>query len=119
MAPAPVSLAGSLAIYEPYDETTHIGTRFPDKSVQLTRLLKASDSDELIGDLARLVAQRGVVFFTAQDITITEQKELATRLGELSGKPKTSGLHKHPISENTSELGAEVSIISSKECVQA
>ena len=44
---------------------------------------------------------------------LRKQKELATRLGELSGKPKESKLHKHPISENTPELGGDVSVISS------
>jgi len=37
------------------------------------------------------VSQRGVVFFRAQDDLTNElQKELAQRLGELSGKPSTS-----------------------------
>lgn len=113
MVAAPTSLSGSLAVYESYDVTSHIGTRFPSADVQLSRLLTAPNSDELIRDLATLVSQRGVVFFTNQTIGIEQQKELGARLGELSGKPATSKLHKHPISETTSELGAEVSIISS------
>lgn len=103
----------SLSTFKSHDETPHIGTRFPDKSVQLSKLLAAANSDELIKDLATLVSHRGVVFFTDQDITIDQQKELGTRLGELSGKPVTSKLHVHPISENVPELGADVSVISS------
>jgi len=103
----------SLAEFDSYDVTTHVGTRFPDKGVQLSTFLTAPNADELIKDLATLVSHRGVVFFTAQDLTIDQQKELGQRLGELTGKPKTSKLHKHPITETTSELGAEISVISS------
>jgi alpha-ketoglutarate-dependent taurine dioxygenase len=64
-----------------------------------------------------LVSQRGVVFFRKQDdITNELQKELVQRLGELSGKPKTSGLHIHPVSNSGRELGGkddEISVISS------
>jgi alpha-ketoglutarate-dependent taurine dioxygenase len=57
------------------------------------------------------------VFFRKQnDITNELQKELVQRLGELSGKPKTSGLHIHPVSNSGRELGGkddEISVISS------
>jgi hypothetical protein len=116
--PSATSLkSSSLDAYPHYDETPVIGTRFPDASVQLSAFLTASNSDELIKDLATLVSHRGVVFFTNQDLTITQQKELGTRLGELSGKPATSTLHIHPISEDVPELGADVSVISSEGCV--
>ncbi len=64
------------------------------------------------------VSQRGVVFFRQQDgITNELQKELVQRLGELSGKPATSRLHIHPISNAAREHGApgdnEISVISS------
>ncbi|KII84889.1 hypothetical protein PLICRDRAFT_45724 [Plicaturopsis crispa FD-325 SS-3] len=114
MVAAPPSILGSLAAYENYDETTHIGTRFPSKSVQLSQFLDAPNADELIRDLATAVSHRGVVFFTDQDITIEQQKVLATRMGELTGRPASSKLHRHPISQETSELGAETSVISSK-----
>lgn len=113
MAPAPVDVLGSLSSFESYDETTHIGTRFPSPSTQLSEFLTAANADELVRDLATLVSHRGVVFFTNQNLTIEQQKVLATRLGELSGKPKTSKLHKHPISEDLPELGAEISVITS------
>ncbi|KAF9467603.1 taurine catabolism dioxygenase [Collybia nuda] len=113
MVAAPKSFLGSLSAFESYDTTVHIGTTFPNKSLQLSKLLTAPNSDELIKDLATLVSHRGVVFLTDQDIAIEQQKELGTRLGELSGKPATSKLHKHPISEDTPELGADVSVITS------
>ncbi|KAA1473286.1 taurine catabolism dioxygenase [Dentipellis sp. KUC8613] len=112
-APLTDAVLGSLAAYHSYDKTPHVGTRFPDPSVQLSQWLKAENSDELIRDLAKLVSHRGVVFFSNQDLTPDEQLVLGTRLGELSGKPKTSTLHKHPVTEATPELGADISVISS------
>lgn len=65
------------------------------------------------------VSQRGVVFFRKQDgITNELQKELVQRLGELSGKPTTSKLHIHPVSNSGRELGGkddEISVISSQQ----
>lgn len=67
------------------------------------------------------VSQRGVVFFRKQDgLTDERQKELMQRLGQLSGKPSTSGLHVHPIYPVSAEARAykgdddEISVISSK-----
>ncbi|THU90611.1 taurine catabolism dioxygenase [Dendrothele bispora CBS 962.96] len=107
------SFLGSLSVFPSQDETTHIGTSFPDKSVQLSQILRAPNSDELIKDLAILTSQRCVVWFRDQDLTIEDQRELGRRMGELSGKPKTSTLHKHPVSENTPELGGDILVISS------
>ena len=112
MAPPTSNIQGSLADYAPQDLTPHIGTSFPE-SVQLSKLISAPNSDELVLDLAKLVAHRGVVFFKAQNITIPQQKELGRRMGELSGKPKESTLHVHPVTEKTSELGDEISVINS------
>lgn len=108
------ALLRSLKRFPSFDQSPHIGTCFPNKSVQISSLLTARNSDELLKDLALLTSHRGVVFFTDQDIGIHQQKQLASRMGELSGKPPTSTLHRHPISEATSELGADVSIISSE-----
>ncbi|PSR73771.1 hypothetical protein PHLCEN_2v10415 [Hermanssonia centrifuga] len=113
MVPAPIPTFRSLQGYNPVDETAHIGTSFPSDSTQLSALLDAENSDELIRDLATLVSHRGVVFFKNQDITIQKQKELGLRLGQLTGRPAESGLHKHPVSEETPELGADTSVISS------
>jgi hypothetical protein len=57
-----------------------------------------------------IVSQRCVVLFRNQDIDIAEQKILAAKLGELTGKPETSMLHTHPIFYN-SEFGDQVSVI--------
>lgn len=64
------------------------------------------------------MSRRGVVFFRKQDnITNELQKELVQRLGELSGKPSTSGLHIHPVSNASREHGVagddQISVISS------
>jgi alpha-ketoglutarate-dependent taurine dioxygenase len=97
------------------DETPAIGTRFMDpNTAQLSQWLV---DDNKMRELALLVARRGVVFFPKQDITIDQQKTLAHRMGELSGRPAGSGLHKHPISPETPELGKDVSVISSMGCV--
>lgn len=65
------------------------------------------------------VSQRGVVFFRKQDGLNNElQKELAQRLGELAGKPETSKLHIHPVSNSGRRLGGkddEISVISSEQ----
>jgi hypothetical protein len=114
----PSSILGSLSAFPSRDETPHIGTRFP-ASVQLSQLLAAprGESDELIKDLGVLSAHRGVVFFEGQDITLAQQKELVLRMSGLTGAPATSGLHRHPISEESKELGADTSVISSEGCV--
>ena len=66
-----------------------------------------------------LVSQRGVVFFRKQaDLDNDLQKQLAQRLGELSGKPATSKLHIHPVHNSGRRLGGkddEISILSSKQ----
>lgn len=50
--------------------------------------MKETKTQDLSADTAQ-VSQRGVVF----DL----QKQLVQRLGELTGKPVTSGLHIHPL----------------------
>lgn len=110
----PLPLLGSLKEFPNLHLTPHIGTEFTSPNTQLSALLAAENSDELIRDLATLVSHRGVVFFRAQDLTIQQQKELALRLGQLTGRPATSSLHRHPVSEDTPELGADTSVISSQ-----
>jgi len=114
MAPAPFSLLGSLSEFDSRDETPAIGTLFTSPNVQLANLLVHPNSDVLLRDLATLVSHRGVVFFKHQRLSTVQLRELGSRLGELSGKPRTSTLHKHPISESTPELGADISVISSE-----
>ena len=62
------------------------------------------------------------MFFRKQDeITNDLQKQLVARLGQLSwnfDKPKTSGLHIHPVSNSGRTLGGkddEISVISSEQ----
>lgn len=65
------------------------------------------------------MSQRGVVFFRKQDNLDNDlQKELVQRLGELSGKPSTSGLHIHPVVNSGREHSVkddEISVISSQQ----
>jgi alpha-ketoglutarate-dependent taurine dioxygenase len=113
MVSAPLTRFPSLEPHGFVDETSHVGTSFPSDTVQLSHWLTASNSDELIRDVARLVSYRGVVFFKNQDLTIQQQKDLGLRLGRLTGRPAESTLHKHPISQDSPELGADTSVISS------
>lgn len=74
-------------------------------------------------DLTRCtVSQRGVVFFRKQDDLDNDlQKELADRLGKLAGKPASSGLHIHPVSNSGRALGGKddnISVISSVQARQ-
>jgi len=111
----PLQLKGVLEQFKYFDVTPIIGREFEDAN--LAEWLCAPNSDDLIRDLAITVSQCGVVFFRAQnDITNDLQKELIRRLGELSGKPKISGIHIHPFSNSARDNGGdddEISIISS------
>lgn len=113
----PLEYRGKLDEFDSFDVTPIIGREFPD--AKLVDWLRAPNSDELLRDLAVTISQRGVVFFRAQDDLTNElQKELAQRLGELSGKPSTSKLHIHPVSNSQRELGGkddEISVISSEQ----
>ncbi|KAJ9142918.1 Taurine catabolism dioxygenase [Pleurostoma richardsiae] len=111
----PLKLSGALNSYESFDVTPAIGREFP--AANLVEWLNAPNSDELLRDLAVTISQRGVVFFRAQDELDNDlQKKLILRLGELTGRPATSGLHIHPILNSERELGGsdpEISTISS------
>ncbi|OOQ89300.1 putative alpha-ketoglutarate-dependent sulfonate dioxygenase [Penicillium brasilianum] len=113
----PLKSSGALDAFESFDVTPVIGREFPNAS--LKDFLRAPNSDELLRDLALTISQRGVVFFRKQDGLDDElQKELVQRLGELSGKPKTSGLHIHPIANSGREHSVaddEISVISSQQ----
>ncbi|KAK0629262.1 hypothetical protein B0T17DRAFT_589129 [Bombardia bombarda] len=113
----PLKLSGALDHFESFDVTPVIGREFP--KVDVVELLSAPNSDELLRDLAITISQRGVVFFRAQNsLTDDLQKQLVHRLGQLSGKPATSGLHIHPVSNASRELGGkdnEISVISSQQ----
>jgi len=111
----PLKYSGSLDRYESIDVTPVIGTEYP--TANLVEWIDAPNSDELLRDLAIKISERGVVLFRAQDNLSNEtQKQLIQKLGELAGKPKTSGLHIHPILNSERDLGGndlEISTISS------
>ncbi|KAL2257833.1 hypothetical protein VTK26DRAFT_9112 [Humicola hyalothermophila] len=113
----PLKLSGALDHLEYFDVTPVIGREYV--NVDLVELLRAENSDALLRDLAITISQRGVVFFRSQNnLTNDLQKELVDRLGKLSGKPATSGLHIHPVSNASREHGAnddEISVISSEQ----
>ncbi|OQE31522.1 hypothetical protein PENSTE_c001G04235 [Penicillium steckii] len=113
----PLELTGALDAFESFDVTPVIGKEFPNAS--LKDFLRAPNSDDLLRDLAVTISRRGVVFFRKQDgLDDDLQKELVQRLGELSGKPKTSGLHIHPVANSGRENSGsddEISVISSEQ----
>lgn len=96
----PLKPTGALLRFPHVDSTVLIGTEFPEGSFQLSTLVQNSQNStttDLFQDLALLVSQRGVVFFRAQKLDITEQREIVRGLGLASGRPGTSGLHVHPL----------------------
>ncbi|KAF1813446.1 TauD-domain-containing protein [Eremomyces bilateralis CBS 781.70] len=113
--PQPLKSSGLLDQFEQFDVTPVIGTEF--STANLVEWINSPNADELLKELAVKISQRGVVFFRAQDsLTNDIQKVLVQRLGELSGKPKTSGLHIHPMSNTGREGGGtdpEITTISS------
>ncbi|GJE90676.1 TauD/TfdA family taurine catabolism dioxygenase [Phanerochaete sordida] len=112
-APTPLALGSSLEPFARADLTPVIGTEFG-RGVQLSELLKAPNADDLVRDIAILVSQRNVVFFRDQTLSIEEQKLLGSKLGELTGKPASSKLHIHPVTQEGTENGDEVCPVSSE-----
>ncbi|CAJ2509733.1 Uu.00g056330.m01.CDS01 [Anthostomella pinea] len=106
----PLVNSGSLGNFEQNDITPVIGTEF--YGLQIRDLLQWKD--QAVKDLAATVSQRGVVFLRDQDVTPTEMKDFIIRLSTLAGCPTTSGLHVHPLTEEGSELGDQISVISSE-----
>lgn len=109
----PLKYSGSLDKFEHFDVTPVIGREYPTTSI--VDLLEAPNSDELLRDLAITISERGVVFFRNQsNLTTEHQKQLVQRLGELSGKPKDSTLHIHPIvnAQREDNIGGEDNEIS-------
>ncbi|BEI79629.1 hypothetical protein CcaverHIS002_0101580 [Cutaneotrichosporon cavernicola] len=100
-----------LRAYPHFDNTPGIGTEFRSGGLQIADIL--SDQAKLAA-LARLVSERGVVFFREADITPDEQKTLVQALGEVGGKPPSSKLHVHPLTLPGQVEGDEISIVSNK-----
>ncbi|KXH69391.1 TfdA family Taurine catabolism dioxygenase TauD, partial [Colletotrichum salicis] len=106
----PLVYSGSLDKYKSADITPVIGREY--EGLQVVDLLKADD--QVIRDLAATISQRGVVFLRDQDVTPNQMKDFCLRLTELAGCPESSGLHIHPLTEEGSELGDQISVISSE-----
>ncbi|KAH7376697.1 alpha-ketoglutarate-dependent taurine dioxygenase [Plectosphaerella cucumerina] len=106
----PLTYSGSLDKFTSNDLTPVIGREYLD--LQVVDLLKAED--KVIQDLALTISQRGVVFLRDQDVTPVQMKDFMLRLTEQAGSPSSSGLHVHPLTEEGSELGDQISVISSE-----
>jgi hypothetical protein len=106
----PLSYSGTLDGFKHFDVTPVIGREFSGLGI---RELLDGPAD-LVRDLAITISQRGVVFLRGQgDSTPQEMKELMLRITEAAGCPASSGLHVHPLTEEGSELGDQISVISS------
>lgn len=109
---SPLTYTGKLekAIESKADLTPAIGTEIT--GLQIRSLLQAEDDS--YRDLAALISQPGVVFLKKQDVTPQEMKDFMLRLTHAAGCPSSSGLHVHPLTEEGSELGDQISVISSE-----
>ena len=108
----PIVYSGSLDRYKHQDLTPVIGREY--EGLQVTALLDEPDRHRRIKDLAATISQRGVVFLRNQDVNPYQMRELCELLTEIAGCPKSSGLHVHPLTEEGSELGDQISVISSE-----
>ncbi|KAK7985177.1 TfdA family Taurine catabolism dioxygenase TauD, partial [Apiospora saccharicola] len=106
----PLVYSGTLDEFEQNDLTPVIGREF--YGLQIRDLLKWDDQH--MKDLAATISQRGVVFLRNQDVTPIEMKDFIVRLSTLAGCPESSSLHVHPLTEEGSELGDQISVISSE-----
>lgn len=119
--PAPLELGDAIANWKYEDITLRMGRAYPD--VDLAEVLASPNADTMLRDLAITskwlhiisvlgtklsgvrfidiytpVAQRGLVVFKNQkSLTPTQLKDFTNRLGQLTGKPKDSSVHIHPM----------------------
>ncbi|KAL1850944.1 hypothetical protein Plec18170_006781 [Paecilomyces lecythidis] len=107
----PLQYSGSLDSYSYSDLTPVIGREYQD--LQITDLLGSKDSDQLFRDLAVTISERGVVFLRNQEVAPEQMRIFGEKLTSLAGCPESSGLHVHPLTEEGSELGDQISVISS------
>ncbi|KAB2570668.1 Alpha-ketoglutarate-dependent taurine dioxygenase [Lasiodiplodia hormozganensis] len=93
----PLKSSGTLDGVKMRHVTPLLGTEILGEN--LKEWITGPDSDAKLRDLAIFISQRGVVAFRAQtDMDPELQKQLARRLGLLSGKPAECDLWKHPMS---------------------
>ncbi|KAL5050907.1 hypothetical protein BDW71DRAFT_80048 [Aspergillus fruticulosus] len=109
---SPLEYSGSLDAYQRRDLTPVIGTEY--EGLQIAEILQSPKRDRLVQDLAVTISTRGVVFLRNQDVTPQQMREFAESLTQLAGCPESSGLHVHPLTEEGSELGDQISVISSE-----
>lgn len=107
----PLVYSGSLDEFEFFDNTPAIGRQFT--NLQIREILSHPNRDRLIKDVAYTISSRGVVFLREQDVTPGEMKDFVERMSTLAGAPSSSTLHVHPLTEEGSELGDQISVISS------
>ncbi|KAJ9652641.1 hypothetical protein H2198_008121 [Neophaeococcomyces mojaviensis] len=107
----PLRYSGSLDQFSSFDSTPAIGRQFD--TLQIRDILSHPESDRLISDVAYTISTRGVVFLRNQDVTPIEMKTFTERMSILAGCPPSSTLHVHPLTEEGSELGDQISVISS------
>jgi alpha-ketoglutarate-dependent taurine dioxygenase len=103
---------GSLDGFKCNDLTPAIGREYLD--LQVRNILALPNREAVIRDLAVTISQRGVIFLRDQDVTPNEMKELCESITSAAGCPAQSGLHTHPLTEESSELGDQISVISSE-----
>ena len=108
----PLTSSGSLDTYQHQECTPAIGREY--SNIQVRDVLAMPDREVFIRDLAITISQRGVVFLRNQDVNPHEMKELCEILTRVAGCPTSSGLHVHPLTEESSELGDQISVISSE-----
>ncbi|KAL2819299.1 hypothetical protein BDW59DRAFT_165163 [Aspergillus cavernicola] len=108
----PLEYTGSLDTYQCQDLTPVIGREY--QGLQVAEILHSAERDQLIQDLAVTISTRGVVFLRDQNVTPQQMRDFAERLTQLAGCPESSGLHVHPLTEEGSELGDQISVISSE-----
>lgn len=108
----PLTYSGTLDQFESYDVTPAIGREY--MNLQVRDILARPDREQVVKDLAVTISQRGVVFLKKQDVTPIEMKDLTEILTRVAGCPSSSGLHIHPLTEESSELGDQISVISSE-----
>ncbi|KAL4936797.1 hypothetical protein BDV06DRAFT_233019 [Aspergillus oleicola] len=108
----PLEYSGGLDAYQHQDLTPVIGTEY--EGLQIAEILRSPSCEQVIQDLAVTISRRGVVFLRNQNITPQQMRELAEILTRVAGCPESSGLHVHPLTEEGSELGDQISVISSE-----
>lgn len=107
----PLLYTGTLDSYSHFDNTPAIGREYDD--IQLRTILASPDRNVIMRDIAYTISSRGVTFFRNQEITPNEMKTFVEILSHQAGSPPLSTLHVHPLTEEGSELGDQISVISS------